>query len=168
MDKSKLMMIVIIALLLLLLGTVAGVGFYLIRVADTGEQAPTVATASEIVLPGNMRFISLDSMVANLYPSTSNTQDSVSVEVTIGLNASDSVDKAELDEFFDTFTRGIPFARSIVLNVFVSRTYDQVNTLEGRRETAEIIKNELQNAFGQSGNLIVDVSFSDMIVLKGR
>jgi flagellar basal body-associated protein FliL len=166
MDKSKMMMIIIIALLVLLLGTVVGVGVYLINITPPERNPELVQPRVEgVTTPANMRIVSLDDMIANLYPGPNGRQDTVSVEIIVGIDESEYVDKAELEEFYDIFTRRIPLARSVALNVFVSRTFEELNTLEGRRETAEIIKNELRQAFDSP--LIVGVSFSNIVVLRG-
>ena len=169
MDKSKMMMIIIIALLVLLLGTVVGVGVYLINLSSTDnsewvEQQQPVTVGD--LRPSDLRLVSLDSVTANLAPGPGGRSDNIVVEVYVGLNASTSIDEAELDEFYAIFNRGLPIARSIVFDVFVTREYDEIRTLEGRAETAEIIRNELQEAFGS--NLIVSIFFSNWNVVRGR
>jgi flagellar basal body-associated protein FliL len=168
MDKSKMMMIIIIALLVLLLGTVVGVGVYLINLADSDsawheEQGP--ATTS-VLTPAEMRLIPLESMNANLALGPGGRSDNLVVEVVVGLNASDSIDVAELDRFEADFNRSIAAARSKALEILVSRTYDEVRTLEGRAETAELILYALQEEFGS--NLIVRVFFNEWTAVRGR
>jgi flagellar basal body-associated protein FliL len=169
MDKSKMMMIIIIALLVLLLGTVVGVGVYLINIADsdTAWDDPQQPVATDRVLtPGDMRFVSLDSMVANLALGQGGRSDNIVVTVEVGLNASDAVDEEELEDFYGAFYNRIPVARSVAFDVFLSRTYDEVRTNEGRDETAEILKYALQEAFGT--NLIVGVFFSEWNAVRGQ
>ncbi|MCL2577867.1 MAG: hypothetical protein FWE27_07445 [Defluviitaleaceae bacterium] len=170
MDKSKMMMIIIIALLVLLIGTVIGVGLYLVSVsADTRNFAEIEPEDTWMnIRPADLRTVSLGSMTANLAPNQNNrADDSIIVEVEVGLNASSGVDTRELDEFYGVFNRNIAIARAEVLNVFVTRTYDEMITLEGRLETAEIVKNRLQEEF--QSNLIVTVSFPEWFVTsRGR
>ena len=167
MDKSKMMMAIIIALLVLLLGTVVGVGLYLVSVSagDTAllaqQQDPVVRGS---LMPEELHTVSLGRMTANLAPNPSGGRgDNLVVEVEVALNA--TVDASEFDEFYGVFNRSIPIARAEVLNVFVTRTFDEITTLEGREETAEIIKNRLQEAFGS--NLIVAVMFPEWLAVKG-
>jgi flagellar basal body-associated protein FliL len=165
MDKSKMMMIIIIALLVLLLGTVVGVGVYLINVSgrngvDFPDDRPIV-----VVTPANMRTVSLGEIITNLYPGPNDRSDNVRVEVIVGLDESNPERKVELEDFYTVFNRQLSTARAIAIDVLVSRTYDEVRTSESRRETAGIIKDELKKAF--ESNLIVDVSFSDIIVMRG-
>ncbi|MCL2223882.1 MAG: flagellar basal body-associated FliL family protein [Defluviitaleaceae bacterium] len=168
MDKSKMMMAIIIALLVLLLGTVVGVGFYLISVsggdtANFGEpQGPVVQGP---VMPEHMRTVSLGSMTANLALGPNNRSDNLVLEVEVGINAHESVDASELEQFYGVFNRSIPIARSEVLNVLVTRTYDEIRTYEGRQETAEIMKYRLQEAFGS--NLIISVHFPEWHAVRG-
>lgn len=166
MDKSKLMMVVIIALLLMLLGTVVGVGVFLItRVSeDVNWTEPQPPGVTEVIMPADLITVSLGTMTANLALGPNNRSDNVLVEVDVGLNA--MVDDSEFEKFYAVFNRGIPIARAEVLDVFVSRTYYEVRTSEGRAETAEIIKLRLQDAFGS--NLIVSVSFSEFNAHRGR
>jgi len=166
MDKSKMMMAVIIALLLLLLGTVVGVGLYLVRVSggDSNWTEPQDPAVIPVVRPGDLRTVSLGSLTANLALGPNNRSDNLVLEVNVGLNA--TVPTSELEDFYDIFNRGIPIARSEVLDVLVHRTYDQVRTGEGRAETAEIIKYRLQEAF--DSNLIVTISFPQWNAVRGR
>ncbi|MCL2456554.1 MAG: flagellar basal body-associated FliL family protein [Defluviitaleaceae bacterium] len=172
MDKSKMMMFIIIALLVILLGTVVGVGVYLINIAER-DGVETYSSSREVIItPANMRTISLGEIITNLYPGPNDRSDNVRVEIIVGLDESSPEKKVQLEEFDAVFNRQLNVARAIAIEVFVSRTYDEVRTLEGRRETAEIIKNELQKAFNnpddpKSTNFIVDVAFSDIIVMRG-
>ncbi|MCL1884791.1 MAG: flagellar basal body-associated FliL family protein [Defluviitaleaceae bacterium] len=168
MDKSKMMMIIIIALLVLLLGTVVGVGVYLINISDSNgswDEPQQIAT-DRVLTPGDMRFVSLDQMVANLTLGPGGRSDNIVVTVEVGLNASETVDEDELEEFYTIFYNRIAIARSVAFDVFLSRTYDEVRTNEGRDETAEILKYALQEAFGS--NLIVGVFFSEWNAVRGQ
>ncbi|MCL1862571.1 MAG: flagellar basal body-associated FliL family protein [Defluviitaleaceae bacterium] len=170
MDKSKLMMIIIIALLVLLLGTVIGVGVYLITISNedpTPFHDPGRVVVNQDLTPSDMIFVQLgELMTANLAPGPNNRSDIIRLEVTVGLNAHPSVDEDELEDFYGVMTRGIPAARAEVFNVLITRTYEELRTLEGRLAVEEIMKHQLQDLF--SSNLIVDVSFSDVIVSRGR
>jgi flagellar basal body-associated protein FliL len=168
MDKSKMMMIIIIALLVLLLGTVVGVGVYLISLADDDtatfveHDGPAVTT---ILMPEDMYMVSLGERVtANLALGPNNRSDNVIFNVDVGLNH--TVDASEFDEFYGMFNQRLSIARAEVLGVFLTRTYDEVRTREGRDETAEMIKYRLQEVFGS--NLIVSVVFSDWNAVRGR
>jgi flagellar basal body-associated protein FliL len=151
----------------MLLLTVVGVGVYLINLADTEitvwEDPQGVATETQL-RPSDLELVSLDQITANLAPGPNGRSDNIVVEVYVGLNATG--DEAQLTEFLSSFNRGLPIARSIVFDVFVTREYDAITTLEGRAETAELIRNELQEAFGS--NLIVSVFFSNWNVVRGR
>lgn len=167
MDKSKMMMVIIIALLVLLLGTVVGVGVYLINLSDDEggwdiQQPPGV---HDILMPEDLRTVSLETMTANLQLGPNNRSDNLVVEVVVGLNAHHTVDAEELEEFYGVFTRGIPVARAVAFDVFLNRTYEEVRTAEGRAETAEILTHALQEAFGS--NLIVTVMFSEWNAVRG-
>jgi flagellar basal body-associated protein FliL len=167
MDKSKMMMIVIIALLVLLLGTVVGVGVYLISLADddvTRFETPADPNVTQITMPGDMTMISLDSVIANLALGPNNRSDNVVTNVYVGIDR--TRDEEEYEEFYEIFMRSLSIARAEVLNVLVSRTYDEVRTLEGRLETGETIKLRLQEVFGS--NLIVYVTFSEWHAVRGR
>ena len=168
MDKSKMMMIIIIALLVLLLGTVVGVGVWLINSAPAeGDWGPSEAVTTEPVLtPSELRLISLDSMTVNLAEGPNQRSDNLIVEVVIGLNESSTVDSRELEEIYDTINNSIHVARSVVISVFLDRTYDEVRTLEGKEESAEILRRRLQREF--DSNLIVDVRFSQWSAHRGR
>lgn len=166
MDKSKMMMFIIIALLILLLGTVVGVGVYLISIADSDvnwneEQA---AATTQQIMPSDVRTVALGSRTINLAPGPNFRSDNIITDVVVGLNA--TVDEDELEEFYTVFTNGIAIARAEVLNVFVTRTYEEVRTLEGRAETAEMVKNRLQEVFGS--NLIVQVMFEEWTPVRGQ
>ena len=165
MDKSKLMMVIIIALLVLLLGTVVGVGVYLINLSDNdgGHDIPQAPGTHSIIMPGDMFQVPLGQQTANLALGPNNRSDNIVFEAVVSLNATD---EDELEEFYGVLTRSLSVARNEVFNVFVSRTYEEVRTLEGRAETAEIIKHRLQEAFGS--NLIVAVIFDEYNVVRGR
>jgi flagellar basal body-associated protein FliL len=153
--------------LVLLLGTVVGVGVYLINLSDSesawhDEQLPVTTT---VLTPAELRLVSLgEPMNINLALGPGGRNDNLVVEVVVGLN--DTVDDDEIEAFYNTFTSRIAIARSTALDVFVTRTYDEVRTLEGRAETAEILKYALQEAF--SSNLIVDVFFNEWTAVRGR
>jgi flagellar basal body-associated protein FliL len=168
MDKSKMMMGIIIALLVLLVGTVLAVTLILMRQmrqnVDYAEHQPPATTT--VLTPAELRTVSLDLMTANLLPGPNNRSDNLLVEVVVGLNASDPSIAAELEEFYTILNRGIPIARSVTLDVFVERAYEEVITLEGRQEAAEIIKTRLQEAFGS--NLIVDIRFPQWNAVRGQ
>ena len=167
MDKSKLMMIIIIALLVLLLGTVAGVGIYLITISNDDAShfvEPMRVEVQTDLTPSDMVFVPLGDMVANLALGPNGRSDNAVLEVTIGINA--TVEDDVLEEFYGVVTRGIPVARAEVFNIMVTRTYEELRTLEGRQATEEIIKYRLQEVF--ASNLIVDVSFSDFLASRGR
>ncbi|MCL2355857.1 MAG: flagellar basal body-associated FliL family protein [Defluviitaleaceae bacterium] len=167
MDKSKMMMVVIILLLVLLLVTVGAVSFFLLRNFPRPQDVQVNGARSGesiiVLTPADMRLVSLGQQTANLAAGPGGRNDNIVLSVDVGLNA--TVSDSELDEFYATFTRSISAARSIVLDVLVARTFDEVRTLEGRAETAEIIKYALQEAFGS--NLIVDVFFDEWNVVRG-
>lgn len=166
MDKSKVMMGIIILLLVLLLGTVVAVSFLMINRFTRAARAfdgPAVVETATVLTPADMRLVPLDQQRANLALGPGGRNDNIVLEVVVGLNA--TVNESELEEFYTDFNRGISAARSIVFDILVERTFDEVRTLEGRAETAEIIKYELQNAFGS--NLIVAVFFDEWNVVRG-
>jgi len=166
MDKSKMMMVIIILLLVLLLGTVVAVSFLLVNnfVGIDSNHAEVQATRTETVLtPGDMRLIPLGQQTANLALGPGGRNDNIVVSVEVGLDATGS--ESDLEDFYATFNRSIPAARSIVFDILVERTFDEVRTLEGRAETGELIKYALQEAFGS--NLIVDVFFDEWNVVRG-
>ncbi|MCL2386696.1 MAG: flagellar basal body-associated FliL family protein [Defluviitaleaceae bacterium] len=167
MDKSKMMLVIIIALLVLLLGTVVGVGLVLFRMADGGSEnfrEPRPPGVEAAPRPGDIRTVSLGQMTANLALGPGGRSDNVIVEIDVGLNA--LADPSELEDFYAVFTRQTALARAVALDVFVSRTYEETRSLEGRRETQEIMKRELQDAF--DSNLIVTVTFSHFNAVRGR
>jgi len=169
MDKSKMMMVVIIALLILLLGTVVGVGVYLINLSDSngGVNEPQAPAVHGVPVPADLRLVELGQMTANLALGPGGRSDNVVVNVTIGLNASDSIDEDELEEFYNFIsTRGIIIARDVALRTLLSRTYDQVRSVEGQMEAQEAMMYALQDAFGS--NLIVQVFFSEWNAVRGR
>jgi len=153
--------------LVLLLGTVIGVGVYLISLSNDDAahfNEPQRVEVTHDLTPSDMVFISLGEMTANLALGPNNRSDNAWLEVSVGLNA--TIEEAELEEFYGVVTRGIPVARAEVFNVFVTRTYEELRTLEGRQATEEIIKYRLQEVF--ASNLIVDVSFSNFNAVRGR
>jgi hypothetical protein len=167
MDKSKMMMAIIIALLVLLLGTVVGVGFYLISITepDTVWDRPYDPVAGGELRPADLRTVSLgENMIAILAPGPNGRTDNLSLEVQVGLNA--IIPESELEEFYGIFTRGIPIARAEVIDMFLGKTFDEVRTSEGMNAAAETLKFRLQEAFGS--NLIVSVSFSSWTPVRGR
>jgi len=169
MDKSKMMMVVIIVLLVLLLGTVIGVGVYLINLSDDsgGFHEPAGPAIQHVPTPADLRLVELGQMITTLALGPGGRSDSVITNVTIGLNASDSVDEDELEELYGFLsTRGIIIARDVAITTFLSRTYDQVRTLEGRLEAQEAMMYAFQDAF--SSNLIVQVFFSEWNTQAGR
>jgi flagellar basal body-associated protein FliL len=168
MDKSKMMMVIIIALLVLLLGTVVGVGAYLMSMTspEGGWNEPVEAPPAGVIAIADMRIVSLgDNMIANLYQISGSRQDTVSVDIIVGLDERTHISSDELEAFYDTFNRRIAVARSVANEIFVTKTFDELSTLEGRREAAEDIKNQLQEVF--QSNLIVHVSFPNMVVIRG-
>jgi flagellar basal body-associated protein FliL len=123
---------------------------------------PLPPVVADDILPWNLRSVSLGSFTANLALGTSDRSDSLVLEVVVGLNA----DADYIEEIYERINDSIHVARSEILDVLLSRTYYQVRTLEGRAETAEIIKNHLQNLF--HSNAIVTVVFPEWYAVRGR
>lgn len=164
MDKSKMMMGIIIALLVLLIITVVGVSIWLVNQSHrSGDNGGFVIGNTGDPTIRDIQTVSLGSMTANLALGPNGRSDNLVVTVDIGLDTRG--DEAYFEEFYADLNRNIPAARSEVLNVFVSRTYEEIRTLEGRQETAEILKNHLQEAFGS--NLIVTVMFPEWTAVRG-
>ncbi|MCL1846240.1 MAG: flagellar basal body-associated FliL family protein [Defluviitaleaceae bacterium] len=168
MDKSKMMMAVIILLLVLLLGTVVAVSFLLMNRINTQPsgnlaEAQIGPITERVLTPADMRLVPLGQQTANLQLGPGGRNDNIVVSVEVGLDA--TVPPADLEDFYAAFNRSIPAARSVVFDILVERTFDEVRTLEGRAETSEIIKYALQEAFGS--NLIVDIFFDEWNVVKG-
>jgi flagellar basal body-associated protein FliL len=159
MDKSKMMMGIIIALLLLLIGTVVGVGLYLM--SQVPGEAPSIKPLPEDVISiKDMRIVQLGEKITNLAPGPGGRLDFISCEITVGLD--ERKPGEEFEEFYAEFNKNIPLALGIADNVLIQRTFEEMRTLEGKQETAEIIKNALQQAF--ESNLIVDVTFNKYTV----
>ncbi|MDR0271838.1 MAG: flagellar basal body-associated FliL family protein [Clostridiales bacterium] len=167
MDKSKLMMMIIIALLVLLLGTVVGVGVWLIGSSRPNPELtvnPAEPITTEVVTASNMRLVSLNQVVANLALGPNGRSDSILAEVVIGIN--DTVSQDEVDAFETTLTNRLSVARNDVFNIFGVLTYDEVRTVEGRAAAAEMIKVRLQESF--ESNLIVAIYFNEWNVVRGQ
>ena len=169
MDKSRMMMIIIIALLVLLLGVVVGVGVWLIRIPGSGvedwdrQQPPEL---SVILTPRDLEIFTLEPMTTNLALGSDGRSNHVVATLVIGINAHETVDAKELEEFLADFERKLPVVRSIALEVFGSLLASDVRSVEGRANAAEIIKLNLQETF--NSNLIVSVFYSDWNLVEGR
>jgi flagellar basal body-associated protein FliL len=168
MDKSKMMMIIIIALLVLLLGTVVGVGVYLISMNDGGGvetfQNHESPGTHGVIRPTDIVLVPVERITTVLAQGPGGRSDSVVADAHIGLNG--TIPTAELDEFEAIVNRQLAMARNEIIRVFGSLTYDEVRTPEGKDAAAEIMKNRLQEMF--DSNIIVNVSFSHWHPVRGR
>jgi len=125
------------------------------------EEIPRRPPANAVPHAPDIPVFSLGSIVAYLAPIASGRVHQVTAEVDIGLVDSallDSTDTRQLDDIRNALTEEVELARTTVSQVFATRTIEEANPLEGRREMQTEMLHALQEAFDT--DIIVTVTFS--------
>ena len=159
MDKQKTLMIIIISLLVVLLGAVAFVSVYVLKISDRYANEPprTYDTGTRLTV-NQIEKVPLSSPIStNLYSKNDGVERYVKINLSIGIN---NTDKKESPKMLESLVKNEMVTRDIVLSILRNQTYEELTQPEGQELLKDHIKARLQEEYDT--NLIVQVYISDL------
>ena len=156
MDKNKGMFAVIIALLLIVLGSVGGIGYYLISSPGGlggGEGGILVSASNRVGLDDLVEIVIPDPIVTNLATTEDGrTGNMARVSLSIGI---DNTDERRSRDIIRTVSDNENIVKDLVISVITQKTINDLNQANSREILRDEILKVLQEEFNT--NLIVRV-----------
>jgi flagellar basal body-associated protein FliL len=152
-------MIIIIVLLVLLLGAVAYISFFVLKLSDKNpNESGSTAPQSVSLTVDQIEKVPLSSPIStNLFNSDDGVEHYVKINLSIGVN---NTDKKESPKMVESLTKNEMVTRDIVLSILRGHTYEDLSLPEGQELLKDGIRSRLQEEYGS--NLIVQVYISDL------
>lgn len=163
--KNKTMLGVVIGLLVVMLGTIVGLGIYIVN--SMGKETAEAATHQEVVVIDHADLKELPS-----YEVTTNLADgSVTdknggkdsghmLKLVVGLNINYEKDKIkDADKLILVLTEKETTIKDIIISVVSTKTYEELKEIGAKDRIKEEILRKLQDEF--QTNLIVSVKLGD-------
>ncbi len=161
MEKNKIMMIVIIALLLVLIGTIAGLSMYAMRILGKETAAvPQDDKKSAVLDQEKQDMVPLgDALYTNLAKSNDNQEHVIRIKLTIAV---DNTDKKASPALVTLLGERTVVIKDVVIGVLRTKTYEELLTMNAQEVLREEILTKLQQEFDT--NLIATVYIDDLFL----